>query len=226
MGKGQVRLFSNDIARMPWEQVPGAVKGVWQKILASDMDTGSITQLGKVDPHVDQDQIWVHDHWEEVYILKGSIMIGGELHPSGTYTCKPPRVEHGPAFTEEGFLEIEFMDYHRTDMNKPLSQLHPTDIQHLSWEPVKGLAQGIYKKSLALDSVTGSETALIRVDAGVEVDALTEEYEEEMLILEGSCKIGDEVYPAGSYICRPPGIERHSFYTNEGLLALRVCSAL
>lgn len=226
MGKGPVRLYSMDIARKEWEQVPGAAKGVMQKILATDPITGSITRLGKVEPQVEQNQTWVHDHWEEVHILEGSKKIGEEFHPVGTYTCKPPQVEHGPVLTEDGFVQIEFMDYHRADMNKPLIRLYPMDIQRLPWDPVEGVVQGIYIKSLAQDPVTRSETVLMRVDAGVEVLAAVDEREEEIFILEGSCRIGEEFYPAGTYTCRPPGIEQGPLYTKEGLLALRVRNAL
>jgi hypothetical protein len=149
-------------------------------------------------------------------------MISGEFHPTGTYTCKPPMTEHGPCYTDEGFVEIEFLDYLKAEINKPSVRLFPPAIRRLPWEPVT--IQGIKQKILALDPVTGSNTGLLLIEAGVKVDTLSNEYEQEMMILKGSCKMGDKIYPAGSYLCLPPGIERQPFYTNEQLLALRVCT--
>ena len=72
MGKPFVRLYPIDIARLPWQQVGACAPiGIQQKILVTDPDNGSVTRLLKAEPRADQG-IFVHEHWEEVYILEGS----------------------------------------------------------------------------------------------------------------------------------------------------------
>ena len=225
MEKGLVRLYPVDIDRLAWRQVAAeAPVGVGQKILARDARTGSVTRLIKVEPHVDQG-IFVHEHWEEVYVLEGSKKIGEEFHPAGTYTCKPPGIEHGPILTAEGFLSVEFRDYHPESIKKPMVRLFPMDIMRLPWEPGDGAERGSLQRTLALDVATGSSTVLFRLDAGVELPPATCEWCEELYILAGSCKIGSEFYPMGTYISRPASIERGLVTTRDGLLALRVRNA-
>ena len=110
MNKPTVRLYPIDITRLPWERPEGSPEGVLHKILAMDPDAGSHTRLLKVDPGADTG-IFVHDYWEEVYMLEGSYKMGDEFDPTGTYTCKSPGVELGPFITDEGYLCLEIRNY-------------------------------------------------------------------------------------------------------------------
>jgi len=51
-----------------------------QKILASDLDEtgkmGSRSRLLKFDPGVYTTIPFVHDHWEEVYLMSGDLIVG------------------------------------------------------------------------------------------------------------------------------------------------------
>jgi len=45
----------------------------------------------------------VHDHWEEVYLIPGNLIVGNDAYGGGgesfeapTYACRPPGVRHGP----------------------------------------------------------------------------------------------------------------------------------
>ena len=226
IGKGTVRLYPVDISRLTWQQVAdGAPAGVMQKILARDPERGSITRLVKVEAGVDQG-IFVHEHWEEVYVLEGSKKIGDEYHPAGTYTCKPPDIEHGPIITDEGFLSIEFRDYHRADMKKPYTRLYPMDVQRIPWVEAEEAGQAYLHKVLARDPETDSETLLLRVSAGADLPSEPDGRMVEMYLLEGSGKIGSLFYPKGSYICLPPDKELGKIDTDEGLLILMSRNAL
>ena len=220
MGKPFVRLYPIDIARLPWQQVgASAPTGVCQKVLVADPENGSVTRLLKADPRVDQG-IFVHEHWEEVYILEGGAKLGQEYHPAGTYTCKSPGIDHGPILTDTGFVNLEFRDFHIKDMNKPFVRLYPVDILRLPWEQTGSGTPGGQVRILARDPGTDSETLLLRVEADTEILYTADERCEEMYVLEGSCKIGNEFYPTGSYLCWPPRFERGVLYSGEGLLAL------
>ena len=46
----------------------------------------------------------MHDHWEEVYVVQGDLVVGNDKQGKGgeqsfapTYACRPPGVHHGPS---------------------------------------------------------------------------------------------------------------------------------
>ncbi len=102
-----------------WESPPGYPAGIKQKILASDLDetkkTGSRTRLLRFAPGEYTTKPFVHDHWEEVYLLSGDLIVGndengngGEQFVSPTYACRPPGVYHGPFKSVNGCLLYEY----------------------------------------------------------------------------------------------------------------------
>ena len=105
-----------------WETPPGYPSGIQQKILASDIDEkrkkGSRTRLLRFAPGAYTIAPFVHDHWEEVYLVAGDLTVGSDARGSGgtsfsapTYACRPPGVRHGPFKSERGCLLYEFHYY-------------------------------------------------------------------------------------------------------------------
>ena len=108
-----------------WESPPGYPAGIKQKILASDLDetkkTGSRTRLLRFAPGEYTTKPFVHDHWEEVYLLSGDLIVGndengngGEQFVSPTYACRPPGVYHGPFKSVNGCLLYEQHFYEKS----------------------------------------------------------------------------------------------------------------
>ena len=110
-----------------WVTPPGYPAGIQQKILASDLDEtakmGSRTRLLRFAPGVYTTAPFVHDHWEEVYLLSGDLVVGnddkgkgGEPFEAPTYACRPPGVYHGPFKSERGCMlyEIHYYDESKT----------------------------------------------------------------------------------------------------------------
>lgn len=106
-----------------WETPEGYPSGIKQKILASDIDeenkTGSRSRLLKFDSGTFTTAPFVHDHWEEVFLVSGDLTVGndaegngGENFANGTYACRPPGVHHGPFKSETGcvLFEIHYYD--------------------------------------------------------------------------------------------------------------------
>ncbi|MGC1249466.1 MAG: cupin [Xanthobacteraceae bacterium] len=106
-----------------WVTPPGYPSGIQQKVLASDLDEtlkmGSRTRLLRFAPGVYTTAPFVHDHWEEVYLLSGDLVVGnddkgqgGEPFEAPTYACRPPGVHHGPFKSERGCMlyEIHYYD--------------------------------------------------------------------------------------------------------------------
>ena len=105
-----------------WEVPPGYPPGIQQKVLSGALDEknqrGSRTRLLRFDPGVYTTAPFVHDHWEEVYLMSGDLIVGndeagkgGEPFRAPTYACRPPGVYHGPFKSETGCMLFEMHYY-------------------------------------------------------------------------------------------------------------------
>jgi len=105
-----------------WATPPGYPEGIKQKILAGKIDddakTGSRTRLLRFDPGVYTTVPFVHEHWEEVYVLSGDLWVGNDENGGGghkcdanTYACRPPGAEHGPFKSIGGCMLFEIHYY-------------------------------------------------------------------------------------------------------------------
>ena len=106
-----------------WEVPPGYPQGIQQKILSGSLDEpgrrGSRTRLLRFLPGVFTTAPFVHEYWEEVYLLSGDLTVGNDVNGEGgesfqpnTYACRPPGAHHGPFKSENGcvLLEIHYYD--------------------------------------------------------------------------------------------------------------------
>lgn len=105
-----------------WHTPPGYPAGIEQKILAGHLDetnkVGNRTRLLRFAPGVHTTEPFVHDYWEEVYLLSGDLIVGndkqghgGEKFDPNTYACRPPGAYHGPFKSERGCLLLEIHYY-------------------------------------------------------------------------------------------------------------------
>jgi hypothetical protein len=218
--KTQVRLYPIDVELLPWTRPDGAPEGVWEKVLSRDASDGSATRLLRVEPGIGTG-VFRHEHWEEVLLLSGSYKMGEEFHPAGTYTCKGPGVDHGPFATIEGYLGLEFRDHHPPSMDKPAVRLYPIDVDRMPWQRPAGSPEGVWEKLLTIGP-SGSATRLLRVEPGIDTGVFNHDHAEEVWILSGSYKMGDEFHPAGTYTCKGPGVDHGPFLTDEGYTCLEV----
>jgi hypothetical protein len=111
-----------------WEPPPGYPDGFFQKILASDLDEvnkrGSRSRLLRIDAGAFSTEPFVHDHWEEVYVVQGDLIVGNDAQGKGgqsssanTYACRPPGVHHGPFSSKRGCILFE-IHYYETSGKK------------------------------------------------------------------------------------------------------------
>lgn len=102
-----------------WEVPPGYPEGMEQKIISGELDEknkrGSRTRLLRFQPGIFSTKPFVHEYWEEVYLLSGDLIVGnnengegGEAFQPNTYACRPPGVHHGPFKSEGGCVLLEF----------------------------------------------------------------------------------------------------------------------
>ena len=111
-----------------WETPAGYPAGIQQKILSGSLDEankrGSRTRLLRFAPGVFTTKPFVHDYWEEVYLVSGDLTVGndekgngGKSFPPNTYACRPPGVHHGPFSSKRGCILYE-IHYYETSGKK------------------------------------------------------------------------------------------------------------
>ncbi|MEI2386702.1 cupin [Breoghania sp. JC706] len=123
INKEHKEFHSIDMGTEGWHTPPGYPSGIQQKILAGELDEvnkrGNRTRLLRFQPGVFTTKPFVHDYWEEVYLVSGDLTVGndengdgGENFKPNTYACRPPAAYHGPFKSEGGcvLLEIHYYD--------------------------------------------------------------------------------------------------------------------
>ena len=109
-----------------WVVPPGYPEGIMQKVLTTDLDetakTGSRSRLLRFDPGAFSTEPFVHDHWEEVYLVSRTLTVGNDTQGNGgepfdapTYACRPPGAYHGPFKSAGGCLLFELHYYAPVD---------------------------------------------------------------------------------------------------------------
>lgn len=106
-----------------WETPPGYPAGIQQKILSGGLDEkakrGTRSRLLRFAPGVYTTAPFVHDYWEEVYLISGDLTVGNDAQGKGgtayspnTYACRPPGAYHGPFKSENGCMlfELHYFD--------------------------------------------------------------------------------------------------------------------
>jgi hypothetical protein len=122
MRKEHREFYPVDMGDEGWRPPPGYPPGIEEKILAGSLDetnkTGNRTRLLRFKPGAHTTTPFVHDYWEEVYLISGDLIVSdaGGREPArrfsgNTYACRPPGVDHGPFRSEAGCVLLEFHYY-------------------------------------------------------------------------------------------------------------------
>jgi hypothetical protein len=105
-----------------WRPVAGSDGLIEELILADDLDEagrrGSRTRLARWRPGARVPRPVVHDFHEEVFVVRGDLVVGcdaqgrgGERFDAPTFACRPPGAVHGPFATSAGCVLLEFQYY-------------------------------------------------------------------------------------------------------------------
>jgi len=119
--KPHLEFIPLDLAR-GWKVPEGYPPGIQQKILAGTLDEqarrGTRTRLLRFEPGAYSTQPFVHEYWEEVFLVSGDLCVGcdengngGERFTAHTYACRPPGIYHGPFKSTQGCLLLELHYY-------------------------------------------------------------------------------------------------------------------
>lgn len=114
MAKPHLEFVNVDMGK-GWKSPEGYPEGIQQKILASDLDeekkSGSRTRLLRFAPGVFTTKPFVHDYYEEVFLISGDLIVDKTPCTPYNYACRPPGVPHGPFKSEKGCLLYELHYY-------------------------------------------------------------------------------------------------------------------
>jgi hypothetical protein len=119
--KGHKEFHGIDM-KAGFHAVPGYPWGFSEKILAGSLDeknkVGNRTRILKIEPGAFSTKPFVHDYWEEVYLVSGDLTVGNDKTGNGgtafspnTYACRPPGAYHGPFKSNNGCLLFELHYY-------------------------------------------------------------------------------------------------------------------
>tara|TARA_Y100000758_G_scaffold125260_1_gene88309 strand:+ start:1303 stop:1716 length:414 start_codon:yes stop_codon:yes gene_type:complete len=125
IGKPHIEFMKLDMDE-GWETPPGYPSGMQQKVLTSDLDeegkTGSRSRFLRILPGTYSTEPFIHDHWEEVYLCEGDLIVGNDINGEGgekfyapTYACRPPGAYHGPFKSDDGCVMFELHYYYKPD---------------------------------------------------------------------------------------------------------------
>jgi ChrR Cupin-like domain len=99
------------VGDVAWTAVAGDVHGLTERLLSVDREAEVATRILAFAPGTDTtpNGVQAHDFYEEVYILSGSIhdLTLDKTFETGEYACRPPGMEHGPWFSEDGCTVFE-----------------------------------------------------------------------------------------------------------------------
>lgn len=230
MTKSEVRLEKPELEFVNYkifEAIPSpTVKGASQRVIAQVPGTDVATRILQMEPgtNTTPDGVQVHDFWEELYIIEGSLIdlrLNQEF-TAGMVACRPPGMEHGPWLSPNGCRifevryyadqnkeEHEFVDYHSFE-TKSFSKVETLSQRVIAHDPGTGIATRI------LHNAPGTDTS----PNGVQVH----DFWEELYIIEGSLidlRLNEE-FSAGMVACRPPGMEHGPWKSPNGCTIFEV----
>ena len=115
--KGHIEFTTLD-TKGGFHTVPGYPWGFTEKILAGTLDEknkiGNRTRLLRIEPGAFSTVPFVHEYWEEVFLVEGDLICGSDAQGKGgeqfkgpTYCVRPPGVYHGPFTSKTGCLLLE-----------------------------------------------------------------------------------------------------------------------
>jgi hypothetical protein len=127
MGLGKLHTeFAPVDMNVGWELPPGytPASGARHKILSGVLDEqrghGARTRLLQFPPGFHTSTPFVHEYWEEVFLISGDLWVGNDAAGRGgekflpfTYACRPPGTPHGPFRSDGGCLLLEMHYYAR-----------------------------------------------------------------------------------------------------------------
>jgi hypothetical protein len=202
--------------------------GAREKILSVDHETGALTLMLHLPAGWRRDATGYQRAPEEVFVLRGDLVVGTECLTDGCYTYVPPEMVHGPLGTRGGCFALVMLDgrpdFVTTIGSRPISEpdqyipclntvTMPWGVPRPENPPV-----GIVIKTLRIDPETKDQTWIaasvpFRRGDRAEVHPTVEE----AFMLRGEILLGERgIMREGCYFWRPPNVPHGPLVSKTG----------
>jgi len=198
--------------------------GVSAIVLSRDTETGGFTRLLTMDAGATTEHAGIqrHDGPEHALLVQGDLhdLTLDQTFRGLSYACRPTGMEHGPWRSEAGCTILEVHE-RGIDFDRPAREyFSPMQLDESAWEPLGELTSQFV---LSADASNGAYTRLLRLDPGYDGShepSQSHTFTEEIYLISGTV---DDVarnvtVQAGSYACRPPGMEHGPWRSTTGCL--------
>jgi hypothetical protein len=221
VSKQHIRLYPDEIEKIPWIRLENGADGIVTKLLTMDEVNGSSTRLVQgVAGCSERERIG--EHCEELYVLEGTLSLGSQVCGEGSYVCRSPGSLRPELVSDGGFVAIQVLDVPHAGIDKHETVLSAVEIQNMPWKVAPNGNPAHLEKVLS-SGASGSVTRLLRVELGGDTtDPDDHDHDEEVLILEGTVQNGDEIHPAGTYTFNLPHDVHGPFAIIEPLLCYEI----
>jgi hypothetical protein len=235
MGRPHIEpLVDSDVPQKALS-MPGWHKGIQYRTLSIDPVNGSCTQLVEFGGGFRQPAGFSNSEWE-LFILDGSLTIGGKTYRKDHYFFVPAGYRLGNISTREGCRAIWFFNDHYPEWTKSgghrdrkvertqFVSVNAND--EIRWQLplaiVPTVEPGIFIKILRMEEVTGAFTGLYVMCPGFWQDNVSYHdcMEESYHIWGESWMLQFGYLPTGGYFYRPPYINHGPFQCEYGTYAI------
>ena len=209
---------------MEWE--PLGTHGLRRKKLGHDPASGYVTALVEIPKGWHGGGVaHFHDAFEEVYMLSGSVTVGGTHYwHGGDYFFRPAQIVHGhDERAEEGALALirsdgqlvlnlihepaEPDEYPLPAYDDGRGHLYALNVAQVDWIADPEFPESWRIKPLSADARTGARTVMVQVPAGWCASGTSRPAAWEACVLQGSIAGEKAVFEAGDYTAGPAGTE-------------------
>ena len=184
-------------AEIDWQPSPSPT--VWRKRLYLDgpREAGIVTSVVRYDAG---SEFPTHHHpdGEEIFVLDGVFSDEHGDYPAGTYLLNPDGTSHAP-FSKDGcVLFVKLRQYAGEGRNQVQMNTNALD-----WQPRNDT--GVWQKPLYRQGSYKEWTQPLKLDAGAQSPPHDHPNGEEIFVIEGEIEDEHGIYPAGTWVCSPPG---------------------
>lgn len=198
-----------ETAQQDWLASPAA--GVWRKPLEREAaETGHVTSIVRYDAGSKFSE-HVHPMGEEIFVLDGVFSDETGDFGAGTYIRNPPNSRHAP-FSNEGCTILV-----------KLNQFDPADGDFVRINTMTApWQQGIGGlQVMPLHHFQGANTALVKWPRDEIFQPHRHAGGEEILVLSGTFRDEDGVYPTGTWLRNPHMSQHHPFVEEETVILVK-----
>ena len=196
-----------DTLSMEWTASPSGT--VWRKRvhLVGAPESGQVTSIVRYQPDASFPE---HDHpeGEEILVLDGVFSDEHGDWPAGTYLLNPEGFRHAPFSRQGCLLFVKLRQFPGRDREH-----HVIDTGEREWQPTG--RSGVSRKPLYSQPGYSDTTCLERWAARTGAGTTRYEHGVEFYVIDGEFEDEEGVYPAGTWLRIPPGIE-HTPRTSKG----------